>query len=394
MTTQVVAPVRFDTARAGRAACCLAVAVLVGWLIVHVNLERSCTRQESPASGLCAAPAPGGATERDMLRSRIARNPGDADAYIALALADRSASREELVAVASQLAPREPNLLLHRAAAALDRRDWAGAVPALVELADKRDATAAAKSLAQLVAMGHWPLLEPYLAPGNRWLQAVIAQMRGTQTPFSSALPLVVRALQRGALDPETVRGYVRDLKAQGAWADAYALWLSLHGKALPVLFNGSFDRTFEADGFDWEIPAAGPPRRAGAIVERRRVEERGGVLELQFTGRAIQLPIVRQYLFVGPGRYRVRGDYMTRQFRIEDGLQWNVRCGARAVGASAAIQETGGIWRPFEFVFTVPADCGLVASLQLETTTPAQAPLGARGRVSFDALKLESIRP
>jgi hypothetical protein len=383
------------TASVGFAASCVGAALIVGWMAVGINHERSCAQQESPAASFCApVPASGSPEEARMLRAHIARNPGDAGAYVALALADRSPSHDELVSVASQLAPREPNLLLHRAAAALDRRDWAAAVPPLVELADRRDAAPAAKSLANLVAMGQGRLLEPYLTPGNRWLERMLAQMRTADTPFSSALPLVIRALQLGVLDGETVRRYVRDLKAQGAWADAYALWLSLHGQALPALFNGSFDHAFELDGFDWEIPASGPARRAGVIAERRRSEGRGGVLELKFTSRAIQLPMVRQYLFIGPGRYRLAGDYMTRQFRIENGLQWTVRCGARSAGASVPMQDTGGLWRPLDFVFTVPADCGLVASLQLETAAPADAALGARGRVSFDGFQLEKVAP
>jgi hypothetical protein len=216
--------------------------------------------------------------------------------------------------------------------------------------------------------------------------------MRDAGQPFSAALPLVVRAQERGVLDSETVRGYVRDLKAQGAWADAYALWLSLHGNTLPALFNASFDHAFETDGFDWEVPSAGPPRRAGVVAERRRAEERGGVLELQFTGRAIQLPIVRQYLFIGPGRYRMRGDHRTHQFRMEEGLRWAVRCDKAVVGASPALGETGGLWRRFEFEFTVPPGCPLVASLQLETAPTSDAVLGARGRVSFDAFELEKL--
>jgi len=394
MNTHAIASAnRFDTASVGFLACCAAAAVLAGWMSVSINRERTCTLQEGPSAQLCAPPpAVGSNSEIAQLRSRIARDPGDANAYVAFALADRSARRDELVDLASTLAPRDPNLLANRADAALKRQDWRGAVPLLIELADKRDVEIAVKALASLVGIGQWALLEPYLTPGNRWLPRLLGTMRDSSQPFSGALPLVVRAQERGVLDPETVRGYVRDLKAQGAWADAYALWLSLHGKTLPALFNAGFDHAFEADGFDWEVPNSGPARRAGVVVERRRAEERGSVLELQFTGRAIQLPIVRQYLFIGPGRYRMHGDHRTHQFRMEEGLRWTVRCDKTVVGASPAIGETGGLWRQFEFEFTVPAQCPLVASLQLETTPTTDAVLGARGRVSFDAFELERL--
>jgi hypothetical protein len=392
-TPQALArPQRMDAGALGFIACCVAAAAMAGWMAFSINRERTCTLQESIGVDLCAPPASGSAAEIEMLRARIARDPGDANAYTQLALADGSPQHDELVRTASQLAPREPNLLLHRAGAALARQDWAAAAGPLVELADRRDVSVAVQSLASLVALGQGAVLEPYLSPGSHWLQRMLGQMRASGQPFSGALPLVVSAQRRGVIDVETVRSYVRDLKAQGAWADAYALWLSLHGKVLPALFNASFDHAFELDGFDWEVPSAGPSRRAGAIVERRRAEERGSVLELQFTGRAIQLPIIRQYLFIGPGRYRLRGDQLTRQFRMEEGLQWAVRCGTTLAGASAPIRETGGLWRPFAFEFTLPASCGLVASLQLETAPAADAALGARGRVSFDAFDLERI--
>jgi hypothetical protein len=190
------------------------------------------------------------------------------------------------------------------------------------------------------------------------------------------------------------VRTYVRQLKAAGAWADAYSLWLVLQGTSMPTLNNGSFDQPFVSDGFDWEAATAGPPSRAGAIVERRGAEERGAVLDLRFTGRAIAVPMVRQYLFLGEGRYRLRGEYMTRQLRMEEGLAWNVHCTASKTraGGSPGLADTAGAWRSFAFEFTVPAGCGLVASLQLETFTPSEAALGARGRVAFDAFSLEKV--
>jgi len=385
------ASLRLDTtASFGLLAASAAVAIALGAAVIATNVERTCTLRESIGTGLCTPPAPGGSAEVDQLRARIARNPGDATAYTELALSDRSAQRDKLIDTASQLAPREPNLLLHRAAAAFDRRDWQAAVPPLIELADARDVPIAVKSLAYLVGQGQAPLLEPHLTPGSRWLQRMLAQMRETGTPFRDALPLVVRALQLGVLDSETVGGYVRDLKAQGSWADAYALWLSLHGREQPLLFNGSFDHAFEIDGFDWEIPGSAPARRAGAVVERRRTEERGSVLDVQFTGRAIELPVVRQYLFIAPGRYRLKGEYMARQFRSEAGLRWAVHCASTSIAPGSELIDTGGLWRRFDVEFSVPADCGMVASLQLETASATEAALGARGHVSFDAFELE----
>jgi hypothetical protein len=84
----------------------------------------------------------------------------------------------------------------------------------------------------------------------------------------------------------------------------------------------------------------------------------------------------------------------MARQFRSEQGLQWVIRCASRPVATGAPVSDTGGLWRRFDLDFTVPADCGVIASLQLETASTSEAALGARGRVAFDAFDLERTGP
>lgn len=369
------------------------VAALLAWLCIVVNLERACVVADTPYLDLCPGSVPG-SDRLSQLRSRIAANPGDTRAYVQLALADRSATQASAVAAAARLAPHEPNILTAQAAAALDRQDWPGAATALVALTEYRQQPRAALALAAMIAQGHGPLLADHLTPGSRWFRQVLAQMAQAGGPFSTALPLVVRALRAEVLDAQTVLAYVRQLKAAGAWVDAYSLWLTLSGKALPLVYNGGFDEPFQPDGFDWELPPPAPASRAGAFVERRGGDHRGAVLDIRFTGRAIHVPLVRQHLFLGEGRYRLRGDYMTRQLRMESGLAWTIACTAAPVqaGKSDALVDTAGVWHPFSFEFSVPPGCGMVASLQLETFAPSQAPLGARGRAAFDALALEKI--
>jgi hypothetical protein len=264
----------------------------------------------------------------------------------------------------------------------------------LVQLVEYRETPQAAQVLARLVAGGHGALLAPHVKPGSRWLPRVLAQMPQGQASFSSALPLIVQALRAGILEPESIRSYMRQFKAAGAWADAYSLWLALQGRTLPILFNAGFDDAFQQGGFDWEIPASGPPSRVGAIVERKGAESRGAVLDVRFTGRAITLPMARQHLFLGEGRWRLKGEYAARQLRAEEGLAWTVRCTASSTqaGRSPPLGDTSGAWRAFEFEFTVRPDCGLAAVLQLETFVPTEAALGARGRVAFDAFSLEKL--
>ena len=236
--------------------------------------------------------------------------------------------------------------------------------------------------------------MSQYVTPGSHWLQRTLAELPQLRTPFSAVLPLVAKALKAGVLGPDDARAYLHQLKTAGSWVDAYSLWVSLHEGPLPALYNGSFEQPFDPDGFDWEPTVTTPASRAGAIVERRSADKHGAVMALQFTGRALPVPLVRQYLFIAEGRYRLRGEYMAHQLRMEQGLAWNVQCTAAAAsaGRTAPLGDTGGVWQPFTLEFSVPPGCGAVASLQLETFAPFEAALGARGRAAFDALSLEKL--
>jgi len=377
----------------GLVVCGAAAAMLLALLSVGINLKRACVTQDTPYLDLCPNRAVGSSALVDTLRSRIAANPGDANAYVQLALADRSQARDRALRAATRLTPNEPNVLMLDAQAAIERQDWAHAVAPLIQLVEYRDTRQAAEILARLIAAGGSQLLFPHLLPGTRWLGRVLPHV--PQASLSSALPLVARGLKTGVLDPERVHGYIRQLKAAGAWADAFSLWLALHGgTSQPLLFNGGFDEPFNGEGFDWEIGASGPPSRTGTIVERKSADRRGAILDLRFTGRALAVPLIRQHLFLGEGTYRLRGDYMARQLRTEQGLAWTVRCTASKAQAASSppLVDTGGSWRSFSYEFSVPAGCGLVASLQLETYAPFEAALGLRGQAAFDALMLEKL--
>jgi len=377
------------TATQGLAACCAVAVAALAFVVVDVNRQAACSTGDTFLVDLCPAP-PRGPAQAQALRARIARNPGDTNAYRELALTDASASHNRLIDTAQRLAPNQPQLLVHQAAAAFDRGDAAAAVAPLIKVVDHYDAPLQAQALAQMITMGEGHLLAPHLTRSSRWPARVLAQMGAAGGSISSALPLIIPAARLQVLDAATLGRYVNDLKAAGAWADAYALWLAMQGaRSVPVLFNGGFDQPFQPYGFDWEVPDTTPRRRAGVIVERRGSDNRAGVLDLQFTGRSIALPIIRQQLFLAPGKYRLRGDHQARQFRAEQGLVWTLHCDAARVGTSPGLGDTGGTWRAFAVDFTVPRSCGLVVRLQLETPGAGQ---GARGRVAFDALSIERL--
>jgi hypothetical protein len=373
------------------AALGIAAAVLLARQSIAINLERACVVNDTPYLDLCPAPPATREQRAAQWRSRIARSPGDTRAYVNLAFADPSAGAA--LQAATRLAPAEANVAALTAARALEHQDLPSAVGPLVGLVEHGYNDKAALVLARLIASGQWQLLAEHVTPGTTWLQRVLAQMPGAQGPFSNALPLIVLALDKGIFEPADLMPYVRQLKSAGAWGDAYGLWVALHRDASPTLYNASFDQAFEADGFDWEVAAQQPIGRSGAQVRRAADETRGPVLEIRFTGRPFSVPLVSQHVFLGPGRYRLRGVYKAGQLRMEQGLAWTMRCTSTAQSAhSAGLGDTGDLWQPFEFEFAIPPDCGWVASLQLETLAPFEAAVGTRGSASFDALSLARL--
>lgn len=380
----------------GLVALAAGAAALLGWQSVQVNLGRACAVDDTPYLPLCYESS---SQEQRFaaLRSRILTNPGDSGAYVQLAMLDRLTSRgEQTNAAAARLAPVDPTVMAMQVTSALERQDWAAAVGPLVDLVAYRNNGQAALMLARLIGAGKGELLAGHLVQETRWFEQVLGQMANARAPWSAALPLVTRALNANALDREAVLTYIGRLKEAGAWIDAYSLWLTLNGRPLPILYNAGFDQPFVTSGFDWEVRLQVPPSRAGAVVERTIAENRGAVLDVRFTGRAIQAPMVKQQLFLGEGRYRLQGDYRGSELRMEQGLAWVVRCtpAAAQAGRSTSLGNTAGTWQHFEFEFSVPPGCGPVASLQLETYAAVDAFTGTRGRIAFDAFSLQKAGP
>ena len=372
-----------------------AVAVWLLWLSAHVHLQRACVLMDTPYLPICGKPANATDPKRQQkLRARLAADPGDSHAWIELTSVERSVHERALLRAVFALAPSDPNVLMWRAGDALTSNNLPVATTLLVQLVENRNNGQAAQALARIVASGEGvALLRPHLPRANRWLPQVLASLGSLKLPLTAALPLVSEASSKSEVAPATLQSYMAALKSDGKWADAYGLWIAQQRRAVPLLYNGGFEQPFQPDGFDWEVPPAAPSR-AGAVVRRRGSGDKGQVLDVEFTGRPVVVPIIRQYVFALPGKYRLKGRYMTSRLRSEQGLAWIARCqpgspGGGMAGRSAGLQESGGAWREFEFPISMSAECGQVFSLQLETFAPFEAATGLKGRAAFDALEL-----
>jgi hypothetical protein len=369
-----------------------AAAVLLLAVSLRVHLRSACIELDTPYLPLCAAPPGEAQALRAQLRERIARNPGDATAWTRLLVAEPAEQSAGVLRGAAVVAPTNHNVARWRAAAALESGRLSEGVSLLVDILRHRSSNESAKVLAQLATSSEGvQLLRPHLGQAREWLPQVLAASFAMKASPVEVLPLVAEALEQGGLPADSVRGYMRMLKAGGFWLDAYGLWLAQHKELVPLLYNGSFDQALEPDGFDWEFATA-PRSRAGAVFQQQAVARRGLVLDIEFTGRGFPAPLVRQYVFAAPGSYRLRGEYMASKLRTEEGLAWTVQCTAgrkTVAGRTKALKDTGGVWKPLALEFVIPPDCGVVASLQLEPAVQYEAGTGMRGHIAFDGFSL-----
>jgi hypothetical protein len=376
--------------------------IVAAWLVWYgatTHLQRSCVLLDTPYLPLCPEALPDSDPRRiEQLRERLRANPGDSGAWVDLASLAPDESRDALLHAVAVLAPSDPNSLRLRARQALAANQMELATDLLVKMTEHHlGGEEPPQLLARLLSSSEgMTLLRPHLTAGSHWVPQVLGSLVALKLPLEAGFPLLAEAAAKGLVARATLQSFVRSLKAAGSWADAYGLWVSQQRQPVPVLFNGGFDKRFQPDGFDWEVTPVSLGR-AGALVAQRTLSGHGPVLEIQYTGRAVAMPVIRQFMFIAPGRYAMTGKYMTDKLRMEQGLAWAVRCtdGARALaGRSEPLQDTAGVWRNFQFEFNVPAGCGTTASLQLETFAPFEAATGFTGKSSFDGLELRPLGP
>ena len=376
----------------------IALAWVVGAIGLQRNLQRACELREWPELSSCPVSDEAVPAQVRDLRARIAANPGDSASWLALALLSGQpggvAPLDEaaVMATASRMAPQDPLLLRVQVSRALQREQWTLVVPGLVRLVQEQDDGGAMLVLAALVARPQArDALLAAVQPGTTWLEPVLRHLDAAGVPTVLAMPLVAKALPLKLISARTGQALMRSLKASGQWQEAQALWVVLVGGAVPLLFNGGFEQGFIADGFDWELRDEGPSK-AGALIEQPALGERGRVLQVEFTGRPVAQPLVRQVLVLPPGSYGFAGDYMGRQMRTEQGLVWTFNCvaGDRELARTPALLDTQGQWHAMSVALAVPPDCRAVV-LQLKAQLDSEALAGLRGQMSFDAFRLEA---
>ena len=374
----------------------------LAWAAWGINLERACLLRQWPELQSCIDRDQSESAQHALLLEQIERNPGESEAWIQLALLSRQPNfkpgqydHDAILDIATRLAKQDRRLHRLQAIRAVQRQQWAVAVDWLIRLVEDGDDGQAAVALATMMRE---PLalaaMKNHIKPGRRWFGLMVGALPQARVPVVEAMPLVVQAVAQQSLSPELLQQLLQQLKTDKQWIEARALWNAWLGRPSPLIFNGDFNNGFIPGGFDWEVTPE-QPSKAGALVRQVALDKHGGVLQVEFTGRPVAVPVIRQHLVLFDKRYLLSGQFMTARFLANEGLAWTVNCAndGREIARTPAIKDKTALWQSFRLEFEVPPGCANAVALQLQTFAPYESTAGLRGQATFDDFKLETLQ-
>lgn len=384
------------------------IAIWLGRQSLSVNLTHACETRQWPGFDACLATRAGAKVgpagqEWDRLREHVTNNPGDGLAmagmarYAGLPPDILEVEGTRILAAIARAAPQRFEVLQQQVLLALASKDWAVAVPRLVQLSVRHGDPEASRTLARLMLIadqeaGLPPVLWAAALESAEWVDRALRAMVSEKLPVGPALPLVGKLALLDAIKPATGLLLVRQLKSEGRWLDAHAVWLQLWKRPLELLYNGDFERDFVPHAFDWEF-AEGDAARAGARVDRIGMGARGKALRIRFSGQPIRLPMLKHDALLPAGTYQLENEFQTQDLRSSQGLVWAMTCadGGREVARSEALETRGREWTRLTFELKVPVDCQAI-TLALVPRSGADVRAGLLGELTIDRVRLTRV--
>jgi hypothetical protein len=380
-------------------------ALWIGKMSLNANLQHACDARQWTGFEVCtrSAPAervgPAGA-EWDRLRRRVATNPGDSQAMAAMAryagLPQEAIGMEGavLLDLLARAVPRSAEVLQQQSIQALSRMEWGQAVPRLIRLSVQHRDLEASRALARLAVLSSQDkallaVMREAVRNEPQWGEGLVAAMRAEKLPFLPALVVFNDMVVSDAIKTSTGLSIVRGLKLEGHWLDAHALWLQLWKRPLELVHNGDFERDFVPNTFDWDF-ATGQAPSAGAYIDRIGAKDRGEVLRIRFTGKALGSPVLKHDLFLPSGSYRFDSDVRTLDIRGAGGFMWTVSCanGGKLLASSKPLVSSDRQWMPLTFFLDVPEACQ-ASTLALVPGNSVEARAGAQGELMLDGVRM-----
>jgi hypothetical protein len=399
----------------------IVLAAVLMWRILVVNNNTDLTgpytsRQPTDQRGnTIARPAGQGAqpiTPTDMVRQaseRIARNPNDAAAMLAMALGLEAVSRanpldarmrERATAafdLAERIAPTDPTILGEVVRHRLESADWPRGIPSLARLLALGPRSAdyypvVARLIERGLATGELKVLFTDKAP---WMSPLVMHVCSNIAQASAMLQFIETRIAAGAAPPVELECVIARLQRDGFEAAAYSLWISTlppeRSQTIPNLFNGSFEHLPTNLGYDWRVLPATLADQGHIVGFLRTVGVNGQrSLSVEYTGkRHAGLPI-QQRLRLAPGAYVLSGMVRTDSMRTARGVQWVLRCPDQKAIMLSDRYLASSEWYNTSVSFKVPSGCDW-QNLALENALPEEGVTGFTGTVTFDALEIRA---
>jgi len=236
------------------------------------------------------------------------------------------------------------------------------------------------------------PLLKQ---PVTWWPAFFMAAAR--QAPSADTVRVLFNLQQGGpnAPTPEMLRAYLERLQKEGAWLEAWFVWLNSLPKEqvgkVGYLYNGSFEAPLSNLGFDWIVQ-----KHPAVSLDTASTYDTSGerALRVSFRGLRVQFQHLHQYLMLPPGNYSLQGRVRPDKLQAPQGMQWALYC----VGKNEPIAVTDRFrgsepWTRFSTAFSIPsADCP-VQMLRLELAGTIRLDFDASGTIWYDNLVIEQLR-
>lgn len=387
-----------------------AVAILLGWRVVVVGLAAHSAR--SVATGAPPAPAPRRADGSEAgSRERLARNPADAAAMLALALElERQGRRDDADAAMRatlRLAPADSPTLVQVAGYFLRIGDEAQALATLARAADVARgglSDTVSRTLVTALDTGrHRAFFEGIARADPPWWPEFFRRACEGAANAGAVAGLLTARAEAALAAADEWSCLIGRLQREGQWARAHQLWLN----SLPLdrrqrvgyVFNGGFESPPFNGGFDWIVPP-----QDGVAVSAQPTAGMGGryALNVSFANRRYGGAPIHQYLMLSPGRHRLEGRGRA-ELDAWLGLQWGVYCHdgagreARQLGRSERFAGSAA-WRAFRVDFAVPGDCPVqvlrleLANPRRDATAPGAVAVRLNGDAWFDDLRIRIL--
>lgn len=394
----------------------LALAIFAGWRIVATrvsdSLAASAPQQalawdaDDPDALLALAqqqldaghPQQADATARELLR--VAPLQADAFTILARAAAARNdhARARSLFALALKRAPRDQYARAWMIGDELQRGEYPAAlhnVDVLFGFAPQHEAAlipllaqAAGHDPAFATALGHSLAKQPAWRNGMLTELLAHAHLATVNEVFGT-----LQASAGGLSDDEAGRWFAR-LEQDGQWGEAYSRWLGWTGvdlsRGVPLVFNGSFERTPSGMGFDWVM--RGEP---GVEIERVRIAGASGEVAAQVTFRRRRANDIgfQQTLLLAPGHYSLSFRARADNLRSDQGLEWDIVCISGGTPIASSPRLDGSFdWKPFTAEVSVPATNCPAQRLQLTNPGAGGSAKVVSGTLWVDDFKLSPI--